>query len=63
MRLQVITLNSAGRMYFVPEGRHDSSQARSAVAQKGLENSAQGFKRGNRRPRAVRPEGAADRTY
>jgi hypothetical protein len=32
-------------------------------APKGLEDSAQGFNPGNRPPRAIRPEGAADRTY
>jgi hypothetical protein len=34
-------------MAFVPEGQHDSSQARSAFALKGLEDSAQGFNPGN----------------
>ena len=35
-------------MVFVPEGQHDSSQARSAwSAPKGLEDSAQGFNPGN----------------
>jgi hypothetical protein len=32
-------------------------------APKGLEDSAQGFNPGNRRPKAICPDGAADRTY
>jgi hypothetical protein len=35
-------------MAFVPQGQADSSQARSASAPKGLEDSAQGFNPGNR---------------
>ena len=49
----------AGRMAFVPEGQHDSSQARSACPG-GAEEFSPGFQPWETSNKAVRPERAGD---